>query len=121
MHSGIGNRADLQKAGIKPIINLPDVGYNLTDHTIVLNAFIVDSTNTDEPILRNNTILDSDVALWRDHQGPLVADIVEMIGFQRLPANFSLPAPDATPGGNSPHFETLTAVCIHYFVVQYYL
>ena len=41
MHSGIGNARQLKDIGIKPLVDNPSVGYNLTDHAFFSLSFSV--------------------------------------------------------------------------------
>ncbi|KAG2004659.1 aryl-alcohol oxidase [Coprinopsis cinerea AmutBmut pab1-1] len=46
LHSGIGNPSDLSALGIKPLVDLPEVGRNLTDHPLVMVLWNANSTTT---------------------------------------------------------------------------
>ncbi|CAA7269421.1 unnamed protein product [Cyclocybe aegerita] len=54
--SGIGPSSALRTAGITPILDLPGVGQNLTDHPFIPNYFTVSSNATFDDVLRNETI-----------------------------------------------------------------
>ncbi|KAK0460465.1 aryl-alcohol-oxidase from pleurotus Eryingii [Desarmillaria tabescens] len=41
LHSGIGDKTELKAIGITPALHLPDVGKNLTDHTLWTISFFV--------------------------------------------------------------------------------
>ena len=91
MLSGIGNATTLEALGIESIIDLPDVGLNLTDHPILSNYFAVNSTSTNDVIARNATVLTEDLALWNDtHGGPFSRSQSNTIGYLRLPSNASI-------------------------------
>ncbi|KAG6856866.1 hypothetical protein H0H87_012683 [Tephrocybe sp. NHM501043] len=46
LHSGIGDAAKLRALGIRPIVNLPDVGQNLSDQPALSNMWFVNSNDT---------------------------------------------------------------------------
>ncbi|TBU49098.1 alcohol oxidase [Dichomitus squalens] len=52
--SGIGNKSILEDAGIKTLIDLPGVGENLQDHTLLTQDFEIINTTFTYDILRND-------------------------------------------------------------------
>jgi choline dehydrogenase len=46
MNSGIGDREELAAIGIEPLVNLPSVGKNLTDHPLAYVTWRANSTDT---------------------------------------------------------------------------
>lgn len=46
LHSGFGDKKELETIGIQPLRHLPDVGKNLTDHTIFTVGFRVNANDT---------------------------------------------------------------------------
>ncbi|KAJ7105431.1 alcohol oxidase [Mycena crocata] len=112
LHSGIGDSQSLTSLGITPVYNLPSVGKNLTDHTIVRVSWQVNSTDTFDDLERNATIAAEDLERWNSTKtGPLVATVVNQLGWLRIPENLfaSLNLTDPSAGPNSPHFEFLVA------------
>ncbi|KAG6853261.1 hypothetical protein C0991_005674, partial [Blastosporella zonata] len=108
LNSGIGAANALKAVGIKPLVNLPDVGLNLADHSVMAHPFIVNSNNTFESI-RNPANIPGELQLWKNsHGGPFVDTIASMLGFFRVPKNVTL-NPDFAAGPNTPHFEHLFA------------
>lgn len=110
LNSGIGNSKDLKAVGVNPIVDLPDVGTNLTDHPVVGNAWVVNSTDTFEASARDPTIEAKDISLWRKKTGPFVNTVVSHVGFMRLPPTIKRPNPDTPAGPNSPHYEIFVSV-----------
>jgi choline dehydrogenase-like flavoprotein len=110
MLSGIGNAKDLSALGIKPIVNNPSVGANLTDHPAMTNIWYVNSTATFDAIVRNGTLAAADIAAWQQTQtGPLVDTPLAHLVWSRVPSNaFSIPDPAAGP--NTAHYELLFTV-----------
>ncbi|EKM52280.1 uncharacterized protein PHACADRAFT_260543 [Phanerochaete carnosa HHB-10118-sp] len=112
MLSGIGDANELQSLGIKPIVNLPDVGQHLQDHPIMSNYFVVNSNNTFDDVLRNATISDADLAQWMANKTGLFGNApANAVAFLRLPANDSIfeSVPDPAAGPGSGHYEMLWA------------
>nr|GAT54989.1 alcohol oxidase [Mycena chlorophos] len=117
LHSGIGNSTTLTSLGITPLVNLPSVGQNLTDHSLMTLAWGVNTINgTFDAIFQNSPpgTLDGAVDEWNStspHRGQLVNDLISEIGWLRLPPNSSIffmnSNTDPAAGPNSPHYELL--------------
>ncbi|KAF7362799.1 Choline dehydrogenase, mitochondrial [Mycena venus] len=110
MHSGIGNSSTLANLGITPVHNLPSVGQNLSDHSLVFLSFLVNSDNTFETAKRNATLAAEQLAEWNTSRtGPLVDIPLSQIGWLRVPDNSSIfeEFPDPAAGPNTPHFELM--------------
>ena len=91
MLSGIGNKTALEALGIESVIDLPDVGQNLTDHPIMANYFVLNSNQSFDNALRNTNISATDLELWQTNRSGLFADApVNTMGFLRLPSNASI-------------------------------
>ncbi|KAL0952484.1 hypothetical protein HGRIS_006748 [Hohenbuehelia grisea] len=110
MLSGIGDAAELHSVGITPLVDLPEVGKNLQDHPLVPIQWTVNSTNTMDPLLRNDPAAMSAARQQYDanQSGRLAANgVSNHMSFFRLPANSSLLSKygDPTAGPKSPHFE----------------
>jgi choline dehydrogenase-like flavoprotein len=107
MLSGIGNSTTLAAAGVKPLVDLPSVGQNMTDHVLLPNKFQVhvnDTFNTWE--LPAN--LPSELATWKStHGGPISDTGFRQLGWLRVPANDTLFQlhPDPSAGPTSAHYE----------------
>ncbi|KAK0208998.1 aryl-alcohol oxidase-like protein [Desarmillaria ectypa] len=87
LNSGIGDAAELSEAGVQVIVDLPDVGKNLSDQPKFRNKWYVNNTDTWDDILWNLTHRNGFVAQWnKTKMGPL---------------RFSDPA----AGLNTPHIE----------------
>ncbi|KAJ7679216.1 hypothetical protein DFH06DRAFT_1465388 [Mycena polygramma] len=61
MLSGIGDREELSKHGVKPIVHLPGVGTNLQDHDEVANIWT---------LKQNHTLFDGCVVLYSPAEDP---------------------------------------------------
>ncbi|KAJ7045934.1 aryl-alcohol-oxidase from pleurotus Eryingii [Mycena alexandri] len=110
MYSGIGNSSALQQLGIKPLHNLPSVGQNLTDHSLLPMAWLVNSTDTFETAERNATLAAEELVEWNStRMGPLVNTPLGQIGWLRVPDNSSIfeRFPDPAAGPNTPHYELI--------------
>jgi len=68
--SGIGDKQELTRLGIQPIVNLPSVGKNATDHPVAVVTWLVNSTDTFDELARNATLFNEHLALWNaSHRG----------------------------------------------------
>ncbi|KAJ6594334.1 alcohol oxidase [Mycena capillaripes] len=112
LHSGIGNASALSSLGIEPLHNLPSVGQNLTDHSLVALGWLVNSNNTYETAERNATLAAEQLAQWNaTRTGPLVDNPGSQFGWLRIPDNSSIfeHFPDPASGPNTAHYELLFA------------
>ncbi|KAJ6498872.1 aryl-alcohol oxidase [Mycena sanguinolenta] len=110
LHSGIGNSSTLSSLGIKPSHNLPSVGQNLTDHSLIFLSFLVNSTGTWEDAERNATLAAEQLAQWTTlRTGPLVDPPTSQLGWFRIPDNSSIfeQFPDPAAGPNTAHYELI--------------
>lgn len=112
LHSGIGDSKTLTGLGIPSLKNLPSVGQNLTDHSLLFLSFLVNSTNTFEAATRNATLAAQQLAQWTaSRTGPLVDNPISHLGWLRVPSNSTVfsanGAQDTSAGPNTPHFELL--------------
>ncbi|KAJ7708169.1 alcohol oxidase [Mycena rosella] len=111
LHSGIGNSATLTSLGIKPLHNLPSVGQNFTDHTLLSVGFFVNSNNTYETAERNATLAAQELTQWNTTRtGPDVDNPVSHLGWLRV-LNTSIfeQFPDPAAGPNTSHYELIFA------------
>ncbi|KIJ38059.1 GMC oxidoreductase [Sphaerobolus stellatus SS14] len=105
LHSGIGDKNHLSEMGIKTIVDLPDVGRNLSVHPSLRLVYQVNSTETYDDILRNTTLQAELLDQWnKTHQGPLVAGQESHTALIRLPKSVKFPGNiDPAAGPNTPH------------------
>ncbi|KAF5377860.1 hypothetical protein D9615_006743 [Tricholomella constricta] len=111
-HSGIGDSTLLSKVGVKPLVHLPSVGQNLTDHPFVANTWLVNSTDTFETALRNSTIMEQQVREWNETRtGPYAASTFNVAGWLRVPGNATIfhRFRDPSAGPRTAHFEFIIA------------
>ncbi|GLB38730.1 putative aryl-alcohol oxidase [Lyophyllum shimeji] len=111
-HSGIGDSALLSQVGVKPLVNLPSVGKNFTDHPFVANTWLVNSTDTFETALRNETLMEQQIKQWNEsHTGPYAAATFATAGWLRVPDNSTIfqQFEDPSAGPNTSHFEFIIA------------
>ena len=89
--SGIGNKTELAKVGIKSTVDLPDVGEHMQDHPILSNYFTVDTNNTMDDFTREPALFDAALQQWTVNKtGPFTDPPATGVGFIRLPANASI-------------------------------
>jgi choline dehydrogenase-like flavoprotein len=107
MLSGIGDSAALTAAGVAPVVNLPSVGQNMSDHVLLPNKFQVtvnDTFNTWEQPAN----LAPAMAQWeKTHDGPVSDSGFRQLAFLRVPSNNTLFKTQADPsaGPTSAHYE----------------
>ncbi|KAG6899171.1 hypothetical protein C0993_012714 [Termitomyces sp. T159_Od127] len=112
LNSGIGNSADLKAVGIKPIVDLPDVGENMADHPLLGNGFEVNSNDTFDIFFQNATVKAEDITIWqKTGRGFLVDTIASHLAFIRLHDDNPIfkTNNDPSAGPRSPHYELLIA------------
>ncbi|KAG6833033.1 hypothetical protein H0H87_012044 [Tephrocybe sp. NHM501043] len=112
LNSGIGNPSSLKALNVPSLVNLPDVGENLGDHSFLGNPWLVNSTDTFEPFLRDPEVQSKDINQWvTTGKGPLVDTIASHLGFFRLDKSNPIfsKTRDPTPGPNTPHYEFLVS------------
>ncbi|KAF5377400.1 hypothetical protein D9757_009721 [Collybiopsis confluens] len=107
MNSGIGNSTSLASLGIKPLIDLPSVGQNFSDHPRLVNSWAVSGNQTFDEIYRNSTLSEALQNLWNTKgKGPLVDTFVSHLLFARL--NHSALdgfGEDPAAGEHTAHYE----------------
>ncbi|KAF8888875.1 alcohol oxidase [Infundibulicybe gibba] len=110
LNSGIGNTQALRSAGVTPLVDLPDVGENLSDHPFGVAAFTVSSNNTIDTLNDNAVLMNQAMQQWETEKtGPLVNSVATHLMFMRLNGSVLGSNPDPAPGPNSPHYELLVA------------
>ncbi|KAL0959581.1 hypothetical protein HGRIS_011291 [Hohenbuehelia grisea] len=106
--SGIGDPKALKRAGVKPIVSLPDVGRNLQDHALLPHQFYVNSNDTWETAAREPKVMASQVAEYNTTgKGPLVGTICNHIGWFNVEKNHSMWQNHSDPaaGPKAGHYE----------------
>ena len=107
LNSGIGDSEALSAVGVKPIVNLPDVGENMMDHPVIANPWTVNGNDTFERI-RDPANFDALFQQWQTQgTGPFVDTVASFIGFHRVGVKLEK---DLTAGPNTAHYEHLFAV-----------
>ncbi|KZT63569.1 GMC oxidoreductase [Daedalea quercina L-15889] len=108
--SGIGNPETLQALNITPVVNLTDVGQNLSDHPLLGNPWVANSTETWDNIFRNTSLANELFLQWNaTGTGPFVDDGTNQIAWVRLQNETELfrNYTDPSAGPASPHIEIL--------------
>ncbi|KDR77821.1 hypothetical protein GALMADRAFT_245927 [Galerina marginata CBS 339.88] len=108
LNSGIGNAGSLKSLGIPPLVDLSDVGENLSDHPIIVFSWLVNSNETYDAFNRNSTLQSEEIQIWKTtREGVFVNGIAQHIGFVRVSDNSPIfhSSPNPSSGPNSPHFE----------------
>ncbi|KAJ7795850.1 aryl-alcohol oxidase-like protein [Mycena olivaceomarginata] len=107
MLSGIGPSQQLQSVGIPPILDLPDVGANLQDQSILTLQWAVNGT-TLSSFFSDPAAFGAALGQYAVNKTGIAAGntVVNTIGFLRWPNNSPmLTARDPAAGPNSPHFQ----------------
>ncbi|KAK0199339.1 aryl-alcohol oxidase precursor [Desarmillaria ectypa] len=109
LHSGIGDKTELTALGIASSHHLPDVGKNLTDHTLWSVSFFVNDTDSTENIYsRNATFQAEALAEWQANRtGFLSAGIANQVGFLRVPEEAGILDGDPCAGNQTAHYELI--------------
>ncbi|KAJ7215763.1 hypothetical protein B0H12DRAFT_1224587 [Mycena haematopus] len=108
LHSGIGNQTTLKSLGIPVVKNLPSVGQNLTDHSLLYVSFQVNSTLTWDTLLRNGTAVGEELDQWTTTRtGPLVDNPLSHMGWLRVASSALKGYKDISAGPNSAHYELI--------------
>lgn len=114
LNSGIGDTHTLSRFGIKPLVHLPSVGQNLSDHPFLGNTWTVNSDDTFETLTRNDTLEGEELKQWMEfRRGPLAEGTFNHAGWLRLPQNSSIfkQSPDPSAGPHTAHIEFVISVC----------
>ncbi|SJL09360.1 uncharacterized protein ARMOST_12738 [Armillaria ostoyae] len=107
LNSGIGDRTELSALGIQPVLHLPGVGKNLTDHPSYSITFFVNSTDTIENIyFRNATFQSTALAEWQANRtGFLSTGVANQGGFLRIPHDAGVIEREPCAGDETAHYE----------------
>ncbi|KAJ7750809.1 aryl-alcohol oxidase-like protein [Mycena metata] len=109
MLSGIGGKSELSRIGVKPLVDLPDVGKNMHDHPYITLAWAVNNTNTIDSISFNQTAFQQALAQYDANGTGVFASnaLFNQLGFFRLQnaSGVTQKFGDPTAGPLSPHYE----------------
>ncbi|KAI0270475.1 aryl-alcohol-oxidase from pleurotus Eryingii [Gloeopeniophorella convolvens] len=117
--SGIGDPAALGKLGIPSLVDLPDVGKNLQDHTVLPNVWTINANFTPDDYARDPALLAQTLAQWATNRtGQFATPPAAQIGWFRVPDNASIfeTEQDPSAGPTSPHYEFIFAEVFDSFV-----
>jgi choline dehydrogenase-like flavoprotein len=107
MLSGIGDKSALARAGVQPLVNLPSVGQNMSDHVLLPNKFQVHANDTFNTVEEPANLAPA-LAQWeKTHDGPVSDSGFRQLAFLRVPSNNTLFKKHADPsaGPTSAHYE----------------
>ncbi|KAF9460659.1 hypothetical protein BDZ94DRAFT_1169280, partial [Collybia nuda] len=105
-----GDSDALFRLGIQPLVHLPSVGRNLSDHPTVGNQWMVNGNDTFENLGRNATLAAEILQQWNSTKtGVLVVGTFNHVGWVQLPSNSSIfqRFPNPSAGPHTAHFELL--------------
>lgn len=118
--SGIGPEDDLKELSITPLVNSPDVGNHLLDHTLLPNYFNVSINGTWDDVVRDSAVFNEKLQQWLDTRQGLFTDSPgNSLSYLRLPDNSSAFAgiPDPASGPLSPHTELIFVVRLFAYLI----
>ncbi|KAJ3794174.1 alcohol oxidase [Lentinula aff. detonsa] len=114
LNSGIGDNATLSAMNITPVHHLPSVGQNMSDTTVIYVSWEVNSTDTFDALLNNETARAEAFAEWNTTRtGRMANGVINLSGMLRM--NESDPTvqsiyqqySDSIAGSNDADFEML--------------
>lgn len=88
MVSGIGPKTTLEEHGIPPIAELEGVGQNLWDHIMFGPSYQVNFPTLDEVLHNPVKLADALLDYALKAQGPLSSNVVEFLGWEKLPDKY---------------------------------
>jgi choline dehydrogenase-like flavoprotein len=103
MLSGIGNAPDLTALNIETLLDIPDVGQNAQDHSLVTTYWTVnDDQFTLDGVLEDPQVSDQFLQEWQNGKtGPFVDNAANFVGWFRNPSDVApfdtLPDPRYVP------------------------
>ncbi|KAF9265658.1 aryl-alcohol oxidase-like protein [Marasmius fiardii PR-910] len=106
--SGVGEKEDLMKLGLKQNVQSAGVGKNFQDHPLLPVQWFANSTTTLDNVVRNATLADELVEQWATTRTGQLVDVgSNLIGWYRIPDESPIIEQHGDPsaGGFSPHFE----------------
>ncbi len=100
--------------GITPIVHIPDVGKNLTDHPLLgLSSFVNDSNTMEIVYWRNATFQEEVLAEWQANQtGYIASTSTNHLGSLRVAEGMLEEEPCA--GKKTGHYELIFSVCMRF-------
>ncbi|KAL0578821.1 hypothetical protein V5O48_003189 [Marasmius crinis-equi] len=117
MNSGIGDPEELLSHGTRPVVDLPDVGKNLSVHVGLGMNYFVNSTDTVDDFFRNATFRNELARKWVDADGGgrLGGNYNAHPAWYRLPDDSVIfrDHPDPSSGRNAPHISGSVSNGIH--------
>ncbi|KAJ4489171.1 hypothetical protein C8R41DRAFT_883606 [Lentinula lateritia] len=114
LSSGIGDNATLSSMNISPIHHLPSVGQNMSDTTVMYVSWEVNSNDTFDPLLNNETARAEAFSEWNaTRTGRMANGVINLSGMLRM--NDSDPTvqsiyqqySESVAGSNDADFEML--------------
>ncbi|ESK84507.1 aryl-alcohol oxidase [Moniliophthora roreri MCA 2997] len=102
--SGIGDTTELSSIGVPTLKHLPSVGRNMSEQPVVQSPFRVNTTDTGDTRLQNQTVADEEMKLWLEQKkGPLANGPLLDVGWLRVPVEEGVVDPAGDP--KTAHLE----------------
>jgi choline dehydrogenase-like flavoprotein len=124
MLSGIGDATNLEKLGIDCIVDLPEVGANLSDHAFIPNPYVSPHATEAYSAWLKADKVGQYIKEWEEKgTGPLTSSIGNHMAFLRLPESDEhlQKYGDPSAGPTSPHFELLFVVSTCFTMPSVYI
>ncbi|KAK0235295.1 aryl-alcohol oxidase [Armillaria nabsnona] len=109
LNSGIGDANDLAALGLETLVDLPDVGKNLSVMIMLNLGYFVNSTDTFDDVFRNVTLRDELFLQWNETGGTgLLGTSGSHSIYTRLSSNSTIfgNSPDPAAGPNTAHLQS---------------
>ncbi|KAF9531023.1 hypothetical protein CPB83DRAFT_850043 [Crepidotus variabilis] len=108
--SGIGPQKDLERHGIRTIVDKPSVGRNFSDHVLVPYWYDTKGLDTLDDTFRQPALMQAAIGKWMDNRTGVIANGgVNQMGFFRFQPNSSIfdLTLDPASGPKAPHWQML--------------
>ncbi|KAJ3533122.1 hypothetical protein NMY22_g7465 [Coprinellus aureogranulatus] len=112
LNSGIGDSKELSAVGVTPLVNIPSVGKNLTDHPLIQVVYNVNSTETFDRVILDPVVQAAALQEWLANKtGPFttLTSGINHLAWVRIPDNSTVwkTHPDPSPDKSAPHVELI--------------
>ncbi|KAJ3505382.1 hypothetical protein NMY22_g17606 [Coprinellus aureogranulatus] len=112
LNSGIGDSKELSAVGVTPLVNIPSVGKNLTDHPLIQVVYNVNSTETFDRVILDPDVQAAALQEWLANKtGPFttLTSGINHLAWVRIPDNSTVwkTHPDPSPDKSAPHVELI--------------
>ncbi|KAF9477982.1 alcohol oxidase, partial [Pholiota conissans] len=105
--SGIGAPEDLTPLNITVLVDSPQLGKNMNDHTLLPNIYSAQGNDSFDHLLMDSAATQAALTEWAVNKTGFISNnVANNFGFSRLQSDL-VPVPDPAAGPNAPHFEMI--------------